>query len=130
MSSSCPDGVHSRLSAQIDYNEFRRFVVLLPSNQLSGGNIVSSWIDSADWMAGVEYRSPFSRQSRTSFLGSSSSTGGDARRNDGGPIILQRHRHRMLAWSFPQRGACMQSSLLVLRLHTFQAEHDAAAAAV
>jgi hypothetical protein len=43
-------------SLQIDYEEFRRFVVLLPANQLSQGGIVSSWIDSADWMSGVEYR--------------------------------------------------------------------------
>jgi hypothetical protein len=41
---------------QIDYEEFRRFVVLLPANQLSHGGIVSSWIDSADWMSGIEYR--------------------------------------------------------------------------
>lgn len=44
------------IDMQIDYEEFRRFVVLLPANQLSQGGIVSSWIDSADWMAGIEYR--------------------------------------------------------------------------
>lgn len=41
---------------QIDFEEFQRFVVLLPASQLSEGGIVTSWIDSADWMSGIEYR--------------------------------------------------------------------------
>jgi len=57
---------------QIDYEEFRRFVVLLPANQLSEDGIVSSWIDSADWMSGIEYRrvstcSPLSFVRRTAI---------------------------------------------------------------
>lgn len=43
-------------AVQIDYEEFRRFVVMLAANQLSHGGIVTSWIDSADWVAGIEYR--------------------------------------------------------------------------
>lgn len=34
----------------------RRFVVLLPQNQLSDGGIITNWIDSADWVTGIEYR--------------------------------------------------------------------------
>mmetsp|Transcript_9066 Transcript_9066/g.27222 ORF Transcript_9066/g.27222 Transcript_9066/m.27222 type:complete len:424 (+) Transcript_9066:234-1505(+) len=43
-------------NGQIDLDEFRRFVVLLPQNQLSGGGIITNWIDSADWATGIEYR--------------------------------------------------------------------------
>ncbi|KAK9805411.1 hypothetical protein WJX73_002357 [Symbiochloris irregularis] len=41
---------------QINYNEFRHFVYLLPENQISRDNILFSWVDSADWMDGIEYR--------------------------------------------------------------------------
>lgn len=41
---------------QIDLHEFRRFVVLLPQNQLSHGGIIASWSDSADWVTGIAYR--------------------------------------------------------------------------
>lgn len=41
---------------QIDLHEFRRFAVLLPQNQLSQKSIITNWIDSADWISGIEYR--------------------------------------------------------------------------
>jgi hypothetical protein len=66
---SCPTDPHlcdGRL--QIDYEEFRRFVVLLPANQLSQGGIVSSWIDSADWMSGIEYRQAHSQHPVDAFV--------------------------------------------------------------
>ena len=34
----------------------RRFVVLLPQNQLSHRGVITNWIDSADWVTGIEYR--------------------------------------------------------------------------
>lgn len=41
---------------QIDLDEFKRFVILLPQNQLSHGAIISTWLDSADWSTGIAYR--------------------------------------------------------------------------
>lgn len=41
---------------QISYDEFRRFVYLLPESQVSKSNILYSWVDSADWVEGIEYR--------------------------------------------------------------------------
>ena len=42
--------------AQVSFEEFRRFAVLLPERQLAKERILATWIDSADWMEGVEYR--------------------------------------------------------------------------
>ena len=44
------------LGAQVSFDEFRRFAVLLPERQLAKERILATWIDSADWMEGVEYR--------------------------------------------------------------------------
>lgn len=41
---------------QVTFEEFRRFAVMLPEQQLQEENILCSWMDSADWMEGVEYR--------------------------------------------------------------------------
>ena len=38
------------------FEEFRRFVIMLPEQQLRKDRILVSWVDSADWMDGIEYR--------------------------------------------------------------------------
>ncbi|PSC76347.1 calcium-binding mitochondrial carrier S -1 [Micractinium conductrix] len=40
----------------ISYGEFRRFVVMLPGAQLTRSNIMWAWLDSSDWLDGMEYR--------------------------------------------------------------------------
>ncbi len=44
------------LEMQVSFEEFRRFAVLLPERQLAKERILATWVDSADWMEGVEYR--------------------------------------------------------------------------
>ena len=41
---------------RIEYDEYRRFVALLPAAQLSHTRILSAWLDSASWCASMEYR--------------------------------------------------------------------------
>ena len=41
---------------EVTFDEFRRFVVLLPEKQLRSDSILLSWSESADWMEGIEYR--------------------------------------------------------------------------
>jgi EF hand len=44
-------------NGQIDYHEFRRFCSMLPSSQIAQQDkILYCWVDSADWISGVEYR--------------------------------------------------------------------------
>ena len=45
-----------RSVVKVAFDEFKRFVVMLPEHQLQKGGILRSWIDSADWMEGIEYR--------------------------------------------------------------------------
>ena len=46
---------------QVSFDEFRRFAVLLPERQLAKERILATWIDSAGWMEGIEYRCGRSR---------------------------------------------------------------------
>jgi hypothetical protein len=41
---------------QVSFDEFRRFAVLLPERQLAKERVLVTWLDSADWMEGIEYR--------------------------------------------------------------------------
>lgn len=52
---SNPQEGHTPAGGSVD-GWLRRFVVLLPQNQLSDGGIITNWIDSADWVTGIEYR--------------------------------------------------------------------------
>lgn len=40
----------------IGYEEFKRFVLLLPGAQVSNDNILAAWVDSASWVESMEYR--------------------------------------------------------------------------
>eukprot|EP01026_Neomeris_dumetosa_P000962 TRINITY_DN10233_c0_g1_i3.p1 TRINITY_DN10233_c0_g1~~TRINITY_DN10233_c0_g1_i3.p1 ORF type:complete len:177 (-),score=30.50 TRINITY_DN10233_c0_g1_i3:17-547(-) len=41
---------------KIEYNEFSRFLLLLPSTQLSAKQVIFDWVDSADWVMMFHYR--------------------------------------------------------------------------
>lgn len=41
---------------RIDYDEFRRFIIMLPSAQVRSSHILVAWIDSADWVEESHYR--------------------------------------------------------------------------
>lgn len=41
---------------RITYTEFVRFACLLPETQLANGNVAFCWVDSADFVDGIESR--------------------------------------------------------------------------
>ncbi|GAB4821098.1 hypothetical protein N2152v2_008144 [Parachlorella kessleri] len=42
--------------SKINYQEFRRFAILLPGAQVNRRKLVAAWVDSADWVDCMEYR--------------------------------------------------------------------------
>lgn len=62
MKASSSDAQHmvqmldSHHTGEVTFQDFCRYITLLPDAQVTHGNVMYCWADSADWLHGVEYR--------------------------------------------------------------------------